>query len=145
MRSILQFANSAFLLVLVFFVRLVARFWNSSRMLWAWLLRIYVHYCVQASTEAKCPCCGVRETHQIRWSDALGILVHVCTRCRAVFSESPLVAADKWRVNLVIEEEPESKSNADGTHTTTVIHAQREPVIVKDPRAAKPPVMRMGA
>ena len=111
------------------------------------MLRLYVHYCLQASGREKCPGCGIRAEHKMRMSEELGKLVHVCGRCSAIWARPPVVKFESWQTKFFFEEsEEEGKANPDGTRTTTVMHAQREPVIVKDPRlATKKTAMRMGS
>jgi len=96
------------------------------------VLRAYIHYCVQSNSRAKCPACGIRAEHGVRWGESVGALVHVCKRCFAVWTEQPMVDASKWRTTLVADELGEGTSNEDGTRTTTIQHAQREPQVVRD-------------
>lgn len=113
------------------------------RLLWKRMLGVYVHLCVQASSAAKCPGCGIRLAHDMRWSPENAKLVHVCKRCMAVWCEDAVVAASIWSTKLVAENEPDS----DGTTTGNVVHAQREPIVTQEFKPAgrsKPVVVRIG-
>lgn len=111
----------------------------------ALLLRLYVHFMVQANSKAKCPACGIRAEHDVRWSDVVSALIHVCKRCFAVWGEKPITAADQWKTQLVASTDEEGVAlNADGSRTTTVQHAQREPQASYTPtNKDKPIVLRM--
>jgi len=129
-----------FLNILGFVIGTVLRSYLSLRALF---VRLYVHFFVQSSSSAKCPCCGIREEHKMQWSEMLQKLLHVCTRCRAMWAESPLVEAAKWKTSLEVEE-PEP--DADGAKLSTVQHAQREPQVVNEVKLTGkhlPIVMRM--
>ncbi len=109
------------------------------------LLRLYLFYFVQANSKAKCPACGVRAEHDVRWSDAAAHLVHVCKRCLAVWAEEPCVQYSRWRTTLQADVDGGDVVAQDGTRTTTVQHAQREPQISYVPTGKdKPIVLRMG-
>jgi len=108
----------------------------------ALLLRLYVHFMVQANSKAKCPACGIRAEHEVRWSDVASALIHVCKRCVAVWSEQPMVNVAQWRTQLtVVSDEEGSAKTADGTRTTTVQHAQREPQLSYIPTHKDRPVV----
>jgi hypothetical protein len=129
-----------FLNLLGFLIGITLRTYLSFR---AAIVRLYVHFFVQSSSTAKCPCCGIREKHKMQWSEMLVKLMHVCARCHAMWAESPLVEAAKWKTSLQIEE---AEPDADGAKLSTVQHAQREPQVVKDVQLTgnnRPIVMRM--
>jgi hypothetical protein len=106
-------------------------------------LRLYVHYFVQADSRAKCPSCGIREKHELRWVDPYERLFHVCGRCHAAWAEAAIVDARSWKVKLDIVED--ETANPDGSVTSTVQHAQREPIIVHDAKLTgkNRPVLRI--
>ncbi len=104
------------------------------------VLRLYIHYRVQADGRAKCPACGIRAEHDIRWAEQVGALVHVCKRCFAVWTEQPMISAAQWKTTLTASTE-EGVANADGTRTGTVQHAQREPQITYTPTGKDRPVV----
>lgn len=104
----------------------------------ATILRLYVLHFVQSDSKAKCPACGIRAEHDVRWSDVASALIHVCKRCFAVWSEQPLVDAAQWRTQLVASSDDTSP---DGTRTTTVQHAQREPQLSYTPTGKDRPIV----
>jgi|SRR5579859_8012930 len=109
------------------------------------LLRAYVYYCVQASSAAKCPSCGIRAAHEMRWNQLVGALVHVCKRCMAVWTEKPMVQAEAWSTRLVAEEEEVS---SDGVRSTTTQSAQREPIVTnqfKPTGRSNPVIVRLSS
>lgn len=94
-------------------------------------LRLYVYLFVQASAKAKCPACGIRAAHDVRWNPEAQQLVHLCKRCFAAWMEQPMVKADVWSSKITVLNEDGSVTEPDGTRTTTVQHAQRLPQLVK--------------
>jgi hypothetical protein len=129
-----------FLNILGFLIGITFRAYRSLR---ANCVRLYVHFFVQSSSTAKCPCCGVRAEHKMQWAEVLEKLMHVCARCHAAWAESPLVDAAKWKTQLEVAE---GQPDADGNKNTTVMHAQREPKVVNEVKLTgnnKPIVMRM--
>lgn len=98
------------------------------------IMRWYVHRYVHISSKAKCPACGVLAKHDVRWSPLHSAVLHVCARCQAPWTEQPLVQAEHWRCDVIVQEDDGSTQDADGTITTTVQTAQREPQISKDVR-----------
>jgi hypothetical protein len=108
-----------------------------------WLLRLYVHYFVQADSRAKCPGGGIRAKHDLRWVEIYEKVVHVCGRCHVAWADAPIVDARRWKLQLdVVEDET---ANPDGTTTSSVQHAQREPIIVNEAQLTgrKRPLLRI--
>lgn len=111
------------------------------------MLALYVHLVVQASSRAKCPACGIRQEHDVRWSSEYGMLIHVCKRCFAPWGEQPMVAAKTWAVTVLVQDAEGNVVGADGTVRTTVQHAQRMPTLVQQIKSTgsdRPVVVRMG-
>lgn len=86
------------------------------------LRKLIIHLFVKANSCAKCPACGIRKIHSVKWSTLHQQLLHTCDRCEAVWGEAPMVKADLWAGPAV---QPETEK------VTTITHAQREPQIVK--------------
>lgn len=103
-------------------------------------LRLYVYLLVQANSRAKCPCCGVREKHKMQFGVGLRKLVHFCARCGANWAEEPMVSADRWAMTLPQDLE-DGIVDKDGVRTTTVQHAQRNPVISYQPAGSNKPII----
>jgi len=66
-----------------------------------WLFKRRIHYFVKISTKAKCPACGIRKEHSVKWSPEYERVIHICSRCEAAFAESPIASIDLWRVKVL--------------------------------------------
>lgn len=65
------------------------------------LAKLRVHYFVEVSSKAKCPACGIREKHQIIWSDIYQAVMHECARCKAHWGERPIATLEAWKVQPI--------------------------------------------
>ena len=104
-------------------------------------VRFYIFYFVQSDSKAKCPGCGIRAQHDIRWSNDVSALIHVCKRCFAVWSEQPVTAVEAWRTQLAASNEDVDVVDKDGNRHTTVQHAQREPQLSYTPTNKDRPIV----
>jgi ribosomal protein S27AE len=64
----------------------------------AWLLRLSIKYFEQISLRTKCPGCGHRRLHDIRFVATIGRVAHCCSVCKAEWTEAPIVQAADWAV-----------------------------------------------
>lgn len=113
---------------------------------WRRVLAMYIHLVVKANSCAKCPACGIRQQHDIRWSTEHGALIHVCKRCFAAWGEQPMVTAKSWAMSVVMQDEEGNVLQADGSVRTTTQHAQRTPTLVQEIKTTgrtMPVVVRM--
>ncbi len=52
-------------------------------------------------TSAKCPACGIKKPHVIKWDAITRFVIHSCAQCKADFAESPILPFDKWQKKIV--------------------------------------------
>lgn len=76
------------------------------------LIRVYLRFFCdrRVSTKAKCPGCGIRKKHEIKWVPQLEKELHECGQCHAVWGDDPVLPIERWRVGL----EPEEEGQEDG-------------------------------
>ena len=82
----------------------------------AWLLKLSIHLFERISTTAKCPACGCREEHKIKWRAAFGKVLHFCGRCEAVWGELPIVQAADWAAVLTSDQPAGEEAGTHGTN-----------------------------
>lgn len=87
--------------------------------------RLRVHYLVHVDPKAKCPACGMRKRHEIRWSLDFKALIHACKLCGANWTEQPIVKADAWVAVTIVEEQPGVREER------PPMTVQRQPIVVK--------------
>jgi ribosomal protein S27AE len=61
-----------------------------------WLLRLSIKYFEKVDLKAKCPACGHRWLHDIRFVATIGRVAHLCAVCKAEWTEAPIVQAADW-------------------------------------------------
>lgn len=99
-------------------LRVTLRTWHNR--LTVAIAKRRIHYFVEVSEKAKCPACGIRAKHQIAWSDVYQAVMHECSRCKAHWSERPIVKHEAWHVQpMPIPGEQPAESQP---KTTTKIH-----------------------
>jgi hypothetical protein len=87
-----------------------------------WFTRLYIHYFVGIDRKSKCPACGTRKRHKIKFNPVYMALLHQCAFCEAVWGEPSLINASQWAVKPVLSDpqQPATESKPQG--------AQREPM-----------------
>lgn len=107
--------------------------------IYAWFFRYYLHYFVQADRKEKCPSCGIRQYHPMKYDLGSKKVLHYCKTlhaedktaigCGAIWGIDCLVNPTKWEIvetsvdeqGRATVEQPEKK----------FVHVSREPIIVK--------------
>src|SRR5277367_1006950 len=51
------------------------------------------------SVAAKCPACGVRSPHEIRYAEDYECVIHTCARCKAEYGLPTVVPVTRWRIS----------------------------------------------
>ena len=83
-----------------FLARWLSHFWLKCRV---WM--------ATRSRWARCPACGIRRKHKIKWDadvrtrdGKIGRLLHICAICTAPWSEAPVFDFKTWQVAGPLEE-----------------------------------------
>ena len=79
---------------------------------------------------AKCPSCGVKQKHPIKFVDALGKVLHNCQRCSACWAEDPIAAFSGWKIESLPSEPELSRPAADR------VTVSRHPTLVEKEKKA---------
>jgi hypothetical protein len=117
------------------------KFWNTFVV---WLLANYMHYYVQADVKEKCPCCGIRQLHPMRYDTDSKRLLHMCRTlhagekqtfgCGAIWNTSCLVDPGRWETIISSVDEngrqevkqPEAKFHSEASREPTIIRSKQE-------------------
>ncbi len=76
------------------FTEALARLFGTA---FAWIFRLRVHFFLVVSTRSKCPGCGCRKEHELKWVPApTSKLAHLCAVCSAEWCEAPVRSAESW-------------------------------------------------
>ncbi len=88
---------------------LILAAWRNTMVVRA--MRWYIQYFVAVSDKAKCPACGVRTQHKMRYEAVYRAVIHTCARCTAQWGEQAVVKTEQWQVDAILSA-PESKTPA---------------------------------
>jgi len=87
---------------------------------------LYVHYFVRVDERDKCPGCGTRAKHEIKFVRAYAKLIHNCKFCGAVWATDPLVPYTQWEVKGLEDVQQPAAQAEDRAYA-----ASREPIVLR--------------
>ena len=92
----------------LFLLRLVLTAWLWIRV---YLMRGYIRVFLdrRISNRQKCPACGIRQKHKIKWDPDYECVMHFCGHCEAKFPTPPVQNINTWRVGTTFAEKPERR------------------------------------
>lgn len=117
---------------------------KTLRLFAEWLAAVYVHYFVETDTREKCPCCGRRQLHPMRYDTESKRLLHMCKTlhagekqtfgCGAVWGTDTLVPAERWEATVKSTDEqgrptltqPEAKFHSTVSREPTIIRSNEQ-------------------
>lgn len=102
-----------------------------------WLTRYYIWYCVKSDRKEKCPSCGVRQLHPMRYDTSSKKILHMCKTsyvpdstivgCGAVWATDCLRNPADWEV---VEREQDEEGRMKVGQPNGKFDVSREPTII---------------
>lgn len=94
------------------------------------LAQYYLHYFVHVDLKEKCPACGTRDKHKIKFVRRYGRLIHICAFCEAAWGTNPLLNYAQWKVDGLDDSDSQETEPARSSEGT-VSGASREPIVIR--------------
>lgn len=109
-----------------------------------WMLGMWLHYMVQTDPKEKCPSCGIRQLHPMRYDTDSKRLLHMCKTlhakpeqtfgCGAIWNTGCMVEPGQWET-IIQSINSDGKSEVKQPESKFYSEVSREPTII---RSSKP-------